>query len=580
MTATPVVLKRTVNDKVKQKAIQEGLDPVIANIIAGRNVPSNCDIKQYLQPKLGSLENPNLMQDMDKAALRIVKAILTKETIALETDHDCDGQTSNAVLYHNLVYRFRHPKEKLKVYIGHRLNEGYGLSDKVAARILADKPSLVITADNGSSDEDRIALLKENQIDVIVTDHHQIPVEGIPKSAYAVVNPTREDSDYKDDCIAGCMVAWLLMTVVRTKLIQIGYLKKENESLRDSLDFVAVGTIADCVSMAKSLNNRAVVRFGLSIINQGLRPCWRAIKAKLKREITAEDLGFVVGPLLNSDGRLATALRSVSFLLAEDDMDAKNWLQILEEQNQQRKEVQKTLVEKGIQIAEQEIKKGRTALCIYLEDGHSGVHGIAASRIKDRYGRPTIFLTPKVTDENLITGSARSIDDFHIQKALQQVHDVDNTIMVGFGGHKGAAGLTLPRQNLDKFIETFDFICSQLLHKNRLCPKLFVDSELFAPQLNFDFFEQLQMLEPFGREFDAPVFEIQGMITDFRLLSDGQHLKLDMMVDDTLVTGIWFNHQVEVEVGDIVRAVVSLKENNFNNQRKLELQIYYLFNQS
>lgn len=276
----PKVQNRSIDADQCQRMIEAGLHPVMAKIIASRPIPASSAIDEWLSPSLARLDHPHLMKDMDKAVERIAKAIINKEMIGLETDHDCDGQTSHALLYCAFIDYFNHPSDRIRSYIGHRLNEGYGLSVSVMNRMLADdpRPSLVITADNGSSDEAQIVHLKQAGIDVIVTDHHAIPSEGIPKSAFAVLNPTREDCGYPDPLIAGCMVAWLLMAGVRNELIKLNYLPASAPSLAKLLDYVAVGTIADCVSIARSRNNRAVVNYGLKLINQFSRPCWQALR--------------------------------------------------------------------------------------------------------------------------------------------------------------------------------------------------------------------------------------------------------------------------------------------------------------
>ena len=215
----PALKIRKPDPVLEQSNLDKGLHPLVARILASRPTPSNINIEEMIDPKLKHLAHPMTMADMDKASDRLADAIINGEVIGLETDHDCDGQTSHAVLFYNLVNHFKHPQDRVRSYIRHRLTEGYGLSESVATRIIGDepRPTLVLTADNGSSDEPRIKRLKEAGIEVIVTDHHQLPVEGPPQSAYACLNPTRVDCEFEDNCIAGCMVAWLLMAATRAK---------------------------------------------------------------------------------------------------------------------------------------------------------------------------------------------------------------------------------------------------------------------------------------------------------------------------------------------------------------------------
>ncbi|PCH55071.1 MAG: single-stranded-DNA-specific exonuclease RecJ, partial [Legionellales bacterium] len=440
-------------------------------------------------------------------------------------------------------------------------------------------------ADNGSSDEPRIKLLKANGIDVIVTDHHDIPKTGYPVSAYACLNPRRDDCNYPDPYIAGCMVAWLLMTTVRSKLIIAEHLPVATKSLVDSLDFVAVGTIADCVSMARSLNNRIVVHYGLQLINRAVRPCWQAIKSTIKNNISVEDLGFQIGPLLNSDGRLRCAFKAVSFLLANNISEATTWVVELQEQNTERKKIQKHIVTQGIELALQQVAANSYALSIFLTDSHPGVHGIAASRIKDLFGRPTIFLAKKqgdTTEDPIITGSARGIDNFHVCEALQEVAIAEPDLLLAFGGHKGAGGLTLKKSNLALFYKHFEQATRKQLTLSDLGPIIWTDGSLQGAQLSMELVAQLDKLQPFGREFEAPLFELQGMLLEFKPVGDGTHARLLLELSGTKVAGIWFGMRknstdpLPVAADNMVTLVAAVAINEFRGFKSLQLNIAYM----
>jgi single-stranded-DNA-specific exonuclease len=552
-------INREINHQAYHYLLEQGESEWVAKIFSGRmNVVDLSKVHQLAYPKLAYLEQPDSLKDFEKAVARIAIAILNQEIIGIETDHDCDGQTSHAVIYSALVDYFGHPKNKVQSYIGHRLEEGYGLSEKLAQRILspdvASRCTLVITADNGSSDEPRIALLASHGIDVIVTDHHEIPSEGIPQSAYAVLNPTRFDSDYVDNYIAGCMVAWLLMTGVRKKLEALQH--KSIPSLAGLLDFVACGTVADCVSMANSVNNRAIVKYGMQLIEQGLRPCWRAILPQIEaKKLMAVDLGFKIGPLLNSDGRLNTAMGSVSFLLAETDELAHQWLDSLKTQNEERKKIQQKITFQAQQLAEKELIQTQfkqKSLCLFIDDSHAGVHGISASRIKDLYGRPTILFTPKLNESELLSGSARNIDGLHLRQALQQVYDRRPECIKAFGGHKGAAGLTIHRKYFDLFKQLFEEVIEkQVLEQGiEVGPKIIVDGEINIEKLSLTYFKQgVYKLEPFGREFEIPVYYLQAKtVTVQNLGQSGLHARV--LLQDTQgkkISMVWFNYKKSPE---------------------------------
>jgi single-stranded-DNA-specific exonuclease len=580
----PLIKNKAYNSQREVQCLAAGLHPIVAKIIASRPLVLDLPVLEALSPRLKNLFSPFNMADMERAAERVAMAIIKGEYIGIETDHDCDGQTSHALLYYNLNTHFKHPATKICSYIGHRLTEGYGLSQSVALRILEDSPrvSLVITADNGSSDEPRIRLLKEAGIDVIVTDHHEMPTEGFPKSAYACLNPTRKDCSYGDPYIAGCMVAWLLCAAVRQKLISKDYLPTSAPSLMDSLDFVAVGTIADCVSIARSVNNRAVVSYGLRLIESGIRPCWRVIKPLIPGSFKSEDLGFKVAPLLNSDGRLATAFGSVSFLLATTDEEAQKGLVFLQAHNAERKTIQQEIVLKGLIEAKLQISKGKSSLCIYLKEGHVGVQGIAASRIKDVFGRPTVFFAPKISDLSLLTGSIRGIEEFHVRQALQTICQEDPNLLVAFGGHKGAGGLTLQEKDFEKFSEIFEVVTCLQLKKIELGPVIWTEGVLSIEHFNLDLLEILNKLEPFGREFEPPIFEINAYLREIRFIGDGTHARMQLEVEGKRLTGVWFKIRqtiqapIFVKIGNHVKVAFSVKENIFANQRTIDMHIIYM----
>ncbi|MDO8954898.1 MAG: DHHA1 domain-containing protein [Gammaproteobacteria bacterium] len=582
----PKIHTRTLNAVIYQQLIDAGIRPILARIMAARPVPLHeKGALATLHCQLADMNSPFLMQDMQRAAERVLKAIAQNEVIGIETDHDCDGQTSHAVLILGLCEILHHPRDKIQSYIGHRMNEGYGLSESVVQRILSNpiRPSLLITADNGSADEPRIAMLKAVGIDVIVTDHHAIPSEGIPLSAYACLNPTREDCKFPDPYIAGCMVAWLLLAATRRLMIEAKLLKLTAPSMTELLDYVAVGTVADCVSMARSVNNRVAVQYGLNKINEMRRPCWQALKPLLRKPIvSAEDLGFIVGPLLNSDGRLSDAFGAVSFLLAETLQEAGPWAQALWQHNQTRKTIQRGITQGAMSSAELQVEAGKLSLAIFLEDGHAGVHGISASKIKDAFGRPTIIFSPKQLEPELISGSARSIDCVDIRQALQVIADGNPGLMIKFGGHKGAAGLTIRQADFEQFSAAFEQAVAKQIRPEQVGPIIWTDGP-FEAVANLDLIEQINTLLPFGREFEAPIFEANCKVQSIRAVGqDGIHFQLTLLCDTQLLTAIWFNaceqgeHHLPVNVGDTVHTAFSLSENVFRDQRSVQCQIHYL----
>lgn len=577
----------TVRQKIDSRDFQ--YSELQKTILSTRISNSKKDPDQLARPRLKYLDQPSILQDIDKAAERIADALRLGEVIGLETDHDCDGQTSHAILYEALTKHFSHPVEKVRSYIGHRMQEGYGLSEALVTRILADEniPTLLITADNGSTDELRIAQLKQMaDMDTIVTDHHAIPVEGIPKSAYAVINPTRSDCEYPDTAIAGCMVAWLLMNQV--KLI-LGL--SDSVDLKVLLDFVAVGTIADCVSMADSINNRAVVKYGMQLIQKQSRACWRVFADLFSNRISSELISFTIAPLLNSDGRLSDAMSSVNFLLCEDISLLQSWIDILQTQNTERKLIQHKITDEAMQIAQQQVSEGAFTIVVHLSDGHAGVHGISASRIKDHFGRPVIIFSPKEGDATIITGSARSLDVLNIKVVLDQMAEQQSDLFIKYGGHAGAAGMSILKSNIDVFRDLFEATARKYLTQEMIGPEIWVDQKLSVQDINFQTVQEIEQLEPYGRKFELPQFIIAATIMDWkRIGKDLNHVacRLRMYsqknIQNTQKTqkyldcpAIWFNvDKVLIDVfhkDDEVDVIFKLVVEYYKGRKTLKMHI-------
>lgn len=580
-----IIQLRPFHRKVHHVLLEHKVDSFVASIIA-RRIDDPEHALRFANLKLKFLTSPHLLKDATKAAKRIIQALERGEVIGLETDHDCDGQTSHAILHVALTQIFNHPADKLRSYIGHRMAEGYGLSDKLAQRILDDdiRPNLVITADNGSTDEARIALLKSQNIDVIVTDHHAIPEEGVPQSAYAVLNPTQKGCEYNDPFIAGCMVAWLLMAEVRRLLLLEGKPINNNYQLTDLLDFVAVGTVADCVSMAKSINNRVVAYYGMHKISQLTRSCWNSFSDHFHHKVDSEFLGFVIAPLLNSDGRMSDALSSVSFLLNEDHQKTKEWVEFLQQQNNHRKAIQKEMTSKAMIEASKQYAKGASSICVYLDDGHAGVHGISASRIKDSFGLPTILFSPKQGESDIITGSARSIDGLNIKAVLDLIYQNTTDILIKYGGHTGAAGLTIYKEKFVEFSRIFNDYCQKAIVENNIAatPIIYCDGELSAEEFTLKHVEKFALLEPYGREFEAPVFCNKASIYSFKWVGkESQHLQLMLTIHGKNLKSIWFFadeylDDADIQVGEEVQVAYRLSKEHFNGRTYVSLKVVHL----
>lgn len=584
----PCLVQRPLNQALYQQALAAGIHPLLARILAGRLEQVQAPLEQLIEPRLKHLVAPHFLKDADLACQRLLQAIQRGERIGILTDYDVDGITSHVVIYRALHEFFQVPAEQLISLIGHRMRDGYGVSDGLVNRILAldIRPDVIVTADCGSSDEPRIARLKAAGIDVLVTDHHALPQEGPPASALAVVNPTRKDCSYPDPTLAGCAVSWLLMSQLRQQLVQSGVLASTTPKLSELLPFVALGTVADCVSLGGSAANRAFVHNGLKLMNASSAPCWQAFRqlqgARFKG-FTASVLAFQLGPRINARSRMADPYAALNYLMADHLAEACKQLECLDSDNQDRRFVEGEMTRAAIETAQQQVERGFQSLVAYLEEGHSGVQGIVASRLVERFGRPALVATPG-REPGQLSASVRSVPGVHIRDALQRVDDFHPGLLVRFGGHQGAAGLTLHADQLVSFQQAFEQAVVLQLNGRQLEPTLYTDGELSADLLNLGTQQLLEQLEPFGREFEPPLFEGVFMLEGLRVIgADQTHLRLELAAREggERYQGIWFRALPEegaplpVEPGQQVHLAYQLEANEFRQQTHLQLNIRY-----
>lgn len=547
MNRRPKIFSRPCNDHVLAAASQLNLSPVVQRVLANRASKHDLDPASLINCPLRELDSPNTLPDIFVGAERLVRAILQGEVIGLETDHDVDGVTSHAVLHQALTQYFGHPADKIRSYIGHRLNEGYGLSDSLCDRILADPvpPSLIITADNGSSDGPRISRLLSAGIDTVVTDHHGIPKEGVPADAAACISPARKDSQYPDPLIAGVMVSFLLMCVVNQRLIKEGVLPSNSGSLSGLLDFVALGTVADCVSLSRSRNNRAVTLAGLGLINANTRPCWQALRPHLgeAEALTSTDLAFGIGPRLNALGRLDDAMVGVNFLLAPTVADAELLIADLNSGNGLRKQIENELKLEAMEVAASQVDSGYKGILVYLTNGHAGVHGIVASRLVEHFGHPALCFSDKENEPGVITGSARGIEGVNVLNALESVHNQQPELLIKFGGHEGAGGLSLKKDDLSAFSALYEQAIAQQIGCRELKPAIMTDGLIATSDISKELIEELKVLEPYGREFESPMFSgVFKIMSANPMGAEKNHWKFKCIgAEGGVFDAVWFN---------------------------------------
>jgi single-stranded-DNA-specific exonuclease len=579
----PRILPRPRDAALYARAQREGLSELQARVLAGRLAGYQGALAPLVSPSLRHLAHPERLADARRAAERIAQAVVDGEHIGILTDYDVDGITSHVVIRRTLHELFGVPESRLHSLIGHRIHDGYGISLPLVERTLSLSPcpSLVITADCGSSDEPRIARLAAEGIEVVVSDHHALPVEGPPPSAHAVVNPTRDDCAYPDATIAGCMVAWLVMSLTRQVLIEWGVLPEATPKLSPWLSYVALGTVADCVSLGGSPANRAVVTHGLALINRMEAACWRAMARRLGADsvpFDAETLGFQMGPRINARSRLDDPYAALHFMLAEQDHVAQRYLEVLDQDNQSRKAIEAEMAEEARALALPALAADEPAIVVFLESGHPGVQGIVASRLVQAFGRPALVLTPAAAP-GMLTGSGRSIEALHLRDALQRTFELAPEALPRFGGHRGAAGVGVPQAQLDAFKAAFLQAVAEQLGEAELCPRILTDGDLAPEQLGLATLEELQALGPYGREFEAPLFQGEFLVERLRPVgADGSHLALELSCGSVVHKAIWFRALTPGEVpafgvGDRLRCAFRLNRNRWRGRESLQLMV-------
>lgn len=584
---TPKIIPRLTNPHVLAAAQKLGLTPLQAQLVANR-LTTDQNIEAIVKPKLSQLQSPAMLLGAEKAGNLIADAVVSKGLIVLATDYDTDGVTSAWVARTALIDYFGLPESRVQQIIGER-KSGYGITDEVVDRILElNQPvSLVISADQGSSDEPRIARLKENGISVCVTDHHQIPEQGIPESALCTVNPQQAHCEY-DKTIAGCFVIFLVMTQVRQALIQRKYLPADTPSLKGLLMNVALGTVADSVSL-QSPNNRAVVLAGLQQINQFQSPAWQAMRQlnpNNQQPIDAEYLGFQVATRINAASRVSDVTTAYRFLTAKSLEEANYYLKQLDTDNLNRRQQQTTMLSQASEIAQSIYHPGRYSLAIKMQ-GNAGIQGIIASRIGERYGVPTVAMT--LLEDGYLAGSGRGIvPEIDLRKAFQTIEDRHPGMFKSMGGHAGAAGCMIPAENYENFATAFEHAIQLQLGDEPPYPFIETDGELQPWQFTPALIEEINSLQPFGRAWPSPTFSGEFVVDSVRVIGKTKtHLSFKLRnQQQQIINAIYFNaldsadSTVPFAAEDTIQTAFEPTLNHFMNQTSLQLRILSAYKKS
>lgn len=559
---------------------ETGVSPVMARLLYTRGYPTAQSVKSFLLQDEAAFHDPFLLLDMDKAVERVMRAVKDGERIAIYGDYDVDGVTSVSLLYLYL----KEQGADVSYYIPSRMKEGYGLSAPAIDRLGEQGIRLMITVDTGITATEETLYAASLGIDTVVTDHHECRPE-LPK-ACAVVNPHRAEDPYPFKELAGVGVVFKLITALEmTKRMQQG--QTAADAIRyvcgSYADLVAIGTIADVMPIVDE--NRLIVTLGLRMIERTRRPGLRALidaasGGTKKRKINSTFIGFVIAPRMNAAGRVSSATIAVELLLEEDTARAMRIADRLCELNTMRQTEENRIAEQAYDQIEKTLNQKEDRVIVIANDHwQQGIIGIVSSRITERYGLPSILISFEgaVDGEPLLSdhgkGSGRSVKGLNLVEALMACED----LLVRFGGHELAAGLTVQRGNVDAFRRRINEYAAQTLGDESLCVTLDADCEVETRDLTMRLAEEITALEPFGVSNAVPLF----VLRDVRLvrvipMGAGKHVKLILEKDGLELTAVWFGVsplRLPFEVTEQVDVMFQLNVNEFQNTVSLQLLV-------
>ena len=541
---------------VEQIVEKHHISKILAKILINRNIIEDKQIEVFLNPTRKDFYNPFCMKDMEKAVNRIIEAIQNKEKTIIYGDYDVDGITSITVLKKFLNERGL----DVDYYIPNRLEEGYGLNNSAIQKIAKEGYKLMITVDCGISGIQEINLANSLGIETIITDHHE-QLEELP-NAYAIINPKRKDNTYPFRGLAGVGVVFKTIQAISQKLNL-----DEKEYLK-YLDIVCIGTISDIVPLVDE--NRVIAKLGLMLVKQtkniGLR---ELIKISGYKTIDSTMVSFGIAPRVNACGRMGKQEEALKLFITEDEKEAKQITKNLNEYNLQRQEKERKIFEQAIEELSKENVEEKNSIVLAGKDWHHGVIGIVASRITEKYFKPTILIC---IEEDEAKGSGRSIPGFDLHEALVE----SSEFLKKYGGHEMAVGLSLEKDKIQEFREHFEQIAKEKNIK-QIIPVINIDCEITRKDLNKTTVEQIKLLEPFGEKNKQPLVLYKNLkIVSIRALSEGKHLKLMLKDENETINAIGFNLgelSNEYLIGDKIDIVGTLEINSYNEKEDIQINI-------
>ncbi|MDX9788284.1 MAG: single-stranded-DNA-specific exonuclease RecJ [Desulfobacterales bacterium] len=544
--------------------------PVTAGVLVNRNLSSFADAQAFIHAALKNLRSPFGIKDMDRAVRRIHAAIVRKEKIHIFGDYDVDGISATVLLYEFL----RAAGGLVDYYVPHRVSEGYGLREKhIHDYVAPNHYQLLITVDCGISSHKAAIAAKQAGIDLIITDHHQVP-ETLP-DAFAVINPKRTDCTAGFDDAAGVGVVYFVLICLRKYLRDMGFwMDRPEPNLKNACDLVALGTVADIVPLTGE--NRILTKIGLEVINAGLRPGIQALlsAAAVRDPVASEDdISYRLAPRLNAAGRIDHAQCAIELLTTRDSAQARTIADTLNGMNAKRQSIEKDILKQirdRLPLSYPDLTQ-RPAIILSDTRWHEGVLGIVAAKLADRYYRPVILIS---TRNGAGKGSARSIPGFNLYEGLK----LTENYLESFGGHARAAGLSIKRENISGFTREFEAIVKAQTELSAFIPVLTIDQELSFDQISPRLADELEKLQPFGEGTPEPLFMSRNLKVTYSQLIGNAHRRMSLMQPgaktDQVISAIQFNVDTGCAFPEYLEKIAyRLRWNRWNGKKTMQMLI-------
>ena len=550
------------------KELEEKYSSVILSLLSQRNIIDPEEIERYFSFDYEKdLPDPSEIPEIKKAVERIAIALGKKEKVAIFGDYDADGVTASALLYETLTdLGF----SDVVCYIPDRQTEGYGMNEKAVEYLSGQKVDLIITVDCGVGSVKEVELAKKLGMDVIITDHHNLP-EALPK-AVSIINPHIENSGFSFTELAGVGVAFKLATALVKKISP-----DKIEQLKWLLDLVAIGTIADCVPMLGE--NRVLVRYGLIVLSKtkriGLQEIFKVGRIEISEDKIpeVEKVAFQIAPRINAAGRMDHANAAYKLLIEKKPAMAEKLAKELESHNQARQKMTKEIFEAVRALASEKFSD-KKFIYAASHDWPVGILGLVAGKITEEFRKPTVILQEREDD---LAGSLRSIPEVDIYAALKECQDALET----FGGHDQAAGMTIKKENLEKFYEKMNEAVEKQLEGRQIVPTLEIDTEISTSDINWHFMQTLKEMEPFGIDNEQPKFMAKDIIvSEAKIVGNGQkHWKLALRGESggpKVFDAIGFSlaeRFPDLKKDDKIEVVFNLEEDSWNGNKKIQMKL-------